>query len=149
MPKLNRSVVRPHMFATCMAAALVACGGGGSDAPAAAPAAKTLTGTWVGPGNDSTGPGTMTLNLVQNGVAVSGDGTVCTPGGNCISISKITATGSDAINFSGTMNGSFTTCTITIDFKAVLAEPKLNGTYTGTNSCSGPFTNGTLSLQRK
>ena len=111
-----------------------------------------LTGTWSGTASDSSGPGRMTWHLTQNGSAVSGTVNATTPGGT--------------VAFNGTISGIVTsstlTFTITIPAGGIPVLPQctasisgattniigtsMSGTYSGTNSCTSPFTGGIFTL---
>ena len=145
---------------------LMACGGGAgtvTPGPSAVPAA-TVTGVWTGTASDSTsattpgemmgqiGMGSMTWQLTQTGATVTG-----------------------SMTFSGMANGKSGTFTGTMDaddmpFKLDLpmgtmmsggcaASAKgtvhidrvtmtMTGIYSGSNSCSGAFTDGQMTLAR-
>ena len=126
------------------------CGG---DSPTA-PSSLNLTGTFSGPASDSFGPGLfLTWRLTQTGSAVSGTMTATATG--------FTATGT----VSGTLNGTTLTFTFTSPRGGIQGLPACSstangtasgvtnttipGTYSGVNSCLGPYTNGQFTLSKQ
>jgi hypothetical protein len=144
-----------------------ACGGNSTTTPSAMMTA--VSGTWVGTGSDSsssmgtgsmmgqTGMGTMTWQLTQNGSAVTG------------SLSFSGMMGMVPGSFSGTMSGEDMTFTMTMPAGSmgnmgammgsscsaqVTGTSHINGstitcTYSGTNSCTGPFSNGQMTMTHR
>ena len=113
-----------------------------------------LNGVWSGVASDSSGPGSMTWNLTQTSVTVSGTMQAATPSG------AIAFSGS----FSGTLSGATLPFTITVPAGGVTGLPTctvtmtgtvssittstLGGTYSG-SSCGGPFSNGQFKLTKQ
>ena len=151
----------------------VACGSGTSSPTAPTPpaggqsGATTLTGTWAGSASDSTGSmmgsgmtgsmmGNMTWTIVQTGNTFTG--TMQFPGymggGGQMAVSG-TINGSTATFTmtmpSGSMMAGSVTCTATatgtFDFDALMTQ--MHGSYGGTNSCSGPFNQGQMTMTRR
>lgn len=147
---------------------LLAAACGGSSTPATAPSSTmSATGTWAGTSTDSTTPalgnggmmgqagmGTMTLQLVQNGSGVTG-----TMGFSGMAGTMARGT------FSGTMSGEDMTFTMNLPSGSMMSGScsaqtngtarmnttamTMTGTYSGTNSCTGPFTNGQMTMSRR
>ena len=140
----------------------------GTSNPATAPSsALSATGTWSGTVADSTTPalgnggmmgqagmGTMTLQIVQNSSNVTG---TMSFSGMANSMMRGTMTGTlsgEDMTFTMTMPaGSMMsgTCSVQANGTAHMsgAAMTMPGNYSGTNSCSGAFTNGQMSLSRR
>ena len=117
--------------------------------------AFSLTGTWSGSGSDSSGPGQMTTwVLTHTGSALTGLVTARTPLGTVVfngtfsgSLDGTTLTFTVAIPHGGISR--FPTCTAMISGTAAgVTASAINGTYSGTNSCTGPVTDGHFSLTK-
>jgi hypothetical protein len=126
------------------------------------PRPLVLSGTWNGSGTDAQGPETFTWNIVQSGTNLSGS-VMMEPlnknDGSCGSCHK-----QKAGTFSGTLSG--TTLALTLDFPAGGAdltphcaltmtattsevnEGRIAAAYTGSTTCEGPITDGTLVMTR-
>jgi len=152
-----------------LAVVLLTCGCGSSpvapDVPPrlSAPPPLNLTGTWSGRGSDPQGDHLITLTLAQSGDALSGaviTRNVEPSGTTCASCHKV----KDG-TFSGTLSGTALTlkmmfptggdvptpiCSVTIDATASsVTSGKFEATYTGEDSCEGPFTNGSVTMDRQ
>jgi hypothetical protein len=135
-----------------------------SPAAPAAPRALNLTGTWSGNLSDAQGAAMVTWTLTQAGQAITGTA-VTKPAdpndGTCASCHK---------NKAGTFNGmlSGTTLTLTMAFQggdpgeptpicsvtlagtsSNITDDSVIGTYSGTDSCEGPFADGKIALTRQ
>lgn len=142
----------------------------GSSNPATAPSSASATGTWSGTLADSTTPGlgtggmmgqagmgTMTLRLVQDGSNVTG--TMAFAGtGNGMMQGTMTGTMSDedmtfTMNMPASSMGSMMAggCSAQATGTAHMngAAMTMTGNYSGTNSCSGAFNNGQISISRR
>lgn len=156
------------VFAIVAITALAFACGGSTSNPTSPTTATTLpnglAGTWRGMGTDSQGSTFVTWTLAQSGNAVTG--TVKTQAvdpndGSCGSCHR-NKTGS----FTGAIAGS--TVTLTMFFAAgadgdptpacqatltgtasSTALNQLATTYSGSDSCEGPFLNGTLAMARQ
>ena len=99
------------------------------------------------------GMGSMNLQLVQNGANVTGTMAFSGMGSNMMQGT-----------FTGTMSGEDMTFTMMLPTGSMMSgscSAQTNGTlhmngsmamtgnYSGTNSCSGPFTNGQMTINRK
>ncbi|MFN7981723.1 MAG: hypothetical protein U0Q11_07685 [Vicinamibacterales bacterium] len=143
-------------------AALTATCSGTSQSPTSPSAAATISGTWLGAAADSTGSmmgagmsasmmGNTTWNVTQAGSAFSG--TMQFPGyqGGTIVVSGAMngRTGTFTMTMpSGSMMSGGCTATATGTFEMDDMMKQFHGSYTGTNSCSGPFSNGSVSMHR-
>jgi hypothetical protein len=133
--------------------ATAACGGSSSST---APAPTfTLTGTFSGQAGDSSGPGTLTWKITQSGTSVSGSA----------SFTDAATGASGTGNVSGSLSGStlsFTisipaggfpapadACTASMQGSAQATSTSIDGTYTGTNSCTGPIQGGHFTLTKQ
>ena len=114
----------------------------------------TLSGTFAGTAADPSGPGRLTWQLTQSGQQVSGtlsfqdDRTAATGNGSVSgSLSGPTLTFSMEIR-SGGVSAPFGGCTIAATGTAQATTTTINGTFTGRNSCTSTFTNGTIALTK-
>lgn len=124
-------------------------------APADASAAIVLRGRYVGDGKDSSGPGKLTFDLVQNGEDVTG--------------TMIAASASGRVqfrgDFAGKLRGSTLSFTVTILPGGVPSVPDcaitlsgvakdvtiqtISAIYAGTSTCSKPFNDGHFTVARR
>lgn len=145
-----------------------ACGGnsssgmmGGSPtptAPTSPTSSPTMTGTWLGTASDSTGSmmgagmmGTPTWTITQTGNSFSG--TMQLPGhmGGQMTVSGTisgnTCTYTMTMPAGSMMSGQCTaTASGACDVDSMMTQ--FHGTYTGMNSCTGPFNQGNMSMHR-
>lgn len=153
-----------RILAACgVLAVLTAAACSGTSSPPTSPSASaTISGTWLGSAADSTGSmmgagmsasmmGSTAWNVTQAGGAFSG--TMQFPGyqrgAMTVSgtISGRTGTFTMTMPSGSMMTGGCTaTATGTFDMDDMMAQ--LHGTYAGTNSCSGPFSNGSVNMHR-
>ena len=144
-----------------------ACGGNSATPVAPSPPASAITGTWVGTAADSSGSmmgagmsssaaAAMTWQLTQNGTAFSG--TVQFPGYGAMGMSV-------SMSVSGTITGKTATFTMTMPAGSMMSGAcsatatgsfdmddlmdQMHGTYSGANTCSGPFNQGQMSMTRR
>jgi hypothetical protein len=138
---------------TLLVTAAAACGGkpppNGPD-----PLPPDLTGTWTGPASDSSGPGTMTWTLTKSSSGASGQAVTRTP------LGSVVLTGTVAITQSGT-SANWTidvpaggvlgepACTVKVTGTATVSPAAIAGTYSGTGSCTAPFSDGTITLSKQ
>jgi uncharacterized protein (TIGR03437 family) len=115
--------------------------------------AITLNGTYSGDASDSSGPGTMIWRLTQTGSSVSG--TMTGIGGSAVFNGNITGTLSGTtLTFTivvppGGISG-LPSCSITITGSALnVTSTTIKGTYSGTGTCTPPFTNGQFTLSKQ
>lgn len=146
---------------------LSACGGGSGPgnplSPSVSSPSASLTGRWVGSVSDSSG---SMMGAGLSAAMMSGMTWQITQTGN-----SFTGTmqfsgypGHDAVSVSGTINGSTATFTMTMPSGAMMTAnctatasgtfdinefmTQMQGTYAGSNTCTGPFDHGHLSLSR-
>jgi len=140
------------------AGALVVVGGvaalaGGGSSPTE-PQSLNLSGTWSGNASDSSGPGRMTWRLTQTGNTIRGTVTGTdirggVPGNGTISGTLSGATLTFTINISD-FPAPYTNCLVIINGTGTVKNnATIEGAYSGTNSCFGPFTNGWFLLTRQ
>jgi hypothetical protein len=121
-----------------------------------------LTGTWKGTGNDAQGAETFSWTMTQSGNQLSGSAVLNSANpddGSCGSCHK---------QKTGTLSGTLSNgaLTLTLDFPAGgsditplcgitmhatasdIAAGRIAGAYTGTTTCEGPITDGTLTVTR-
>lgn len=148
-----RRVTRPLFLPLLVLTVATACKGTSSTTPAA-PTASVLNvaGSWRGTATDSSGPGTITLQITQSGTNLTGTATM----------SVTTATGrgtltgtlsTAAIHLTiaipaGGFDGPFGSCTASVTGDGQASASSMTVIYTGTNSCSGPITKGELALSK-
>ncbi|HMF95492.1 MAG TPA: hypothetical protein VKE96_14425 [Vicinamibacterales bacterium] len=163
----------PAVAAGTIAVWMIACGGG-MPAPPDTPTAPTpappptggtinVTGAWNGTGSDPQGAEKMSWALSQSGDAVTGTADLAplnAADGSCASCHKFKAG-----TVSGTVSGSTVAirlvfpaggdgvptpmCTITFNATASAAtHDRIDATYTGDDTCEGPFTGGTFTMTR-
>ncbi len=142
-----------------------ACGNTSSMGPTGPTAQTVMTGTWAGSASDSsssmgagslmgqTGMGTMTWPLTQSGSTITG------------SMSFAGMAGRSPGAFSGTMFGDDMTFTMDLPNNSMMStgctaratgtarvdstRRTMTGTYIGSNSCTGAFTNGQMTMTRR
>lgn len=135
---------------------------GAPAAPAPAPSNVGLAGAWTGTGADPQGAERMSWTLTQDGSAVSGTADLAplnAADGSCASCHKFKA-GTIAGSVSGSAlrlrltfpaggDGVPTPmCTITFDASATVDGRQISASYTGDDTCEGPFTGGTFVMSR-
>jgi hypothetical protein len=151
--------------AVLLASFAAACGGNASMSPSAA--STSVAGVWAGSGSDSSSSmgansmmgqadmGTMTWQLTQNGSTVSGP----------MSFGGSGMQGRMPGAFLGTMSGDDMTFTMDMPTSTMMSSGcasratgtahvnrttmTMTGTYSGSNSCSGAFTSGQMSMNRR
>jgi len=148
--------------AVALAAFTAACGSNSPTGPSGMTSAS-MAGTWAGSSSDSSnsmgtgsmmgqaGLGAMTWQLTQSGSTVTG------------SMSFSGMQGGRAGSFSGTMSGEVMTlvmdlpsgsmmssgCSARATGTAHVTGTTMTGSYTGSNSCTGAFTNGQMTMTRR
>jgi hypothetical protein len=150
---------------------VVACG---SPVPPAAPSAPSpatspapasqgnLTGTWSGSGSDSFSAEQVTWVLTQSNSTVTGRAElspVDPADGSCASCHKLRKGTVDGrfdgstltvrINFPAGGDVPTPICTTDLTGTATVIANQLTGTYSGTDSCEGFYSNGHLTLTRQ
>ena len=167
------SIVVKILAWLCAAAVVATAGCASSSAPSAPttttttstpppPSSTSLTGTWTGTGNDAQGAETFAWTVIQTGDSVSGSAVLnsATPAdGSCGSCHK---------QKTGTLAGTISNgaLTLTLDFPEGgnditplcgitihattrdVAPGRIAATYTGTTTCEGPISDGTLVVTR-
>jgi hypothetical protein len=136
--------------------AVSACGSESTPtSPDVVTSALNLTGTFSGNASDSSGPGRMTWLVTQTGSTINGTMTAATPSG------AVQFRG----NLSGTLAGSILQFVVDVPVGGVSGLPScavrlsgsapgvtnstISGTYSGTNTCTAPFTNGRFTLTKQ
>jgi hypothetical protein len=159
----------PRLFVAAIAGpivSLVAACGTNATPPASPvrpePSASGLSGTWSGSGTDPQGAEKMSWQLSQSGAALSGTADLAplnAADGSCASCHKF-KTGTIAGSVSGstlTIRLTFPSggdgvptpmCTIVFDASALVDGNRISATYTGDDSCEGPFTGGSFVMSR-
>jgi hypothetical protein len=117
---------------------------------------------WTGTGSDSFSPELVTLLITQSDAAISGtaeinavapsDGTC----GSCHKVKRGTLTGTVA-GGSVTISMKFPAggdvpapiCDAEFNATAALLDGRIAGTYTGSDTCEGTYSNGTIDLTRR
>jgi hypothetical protein len=115
--------------------------------------ALNMTGTWKGTATDSVESAQLASVLTQPGTTISGTASLVDTSGTQASGSfsgTVSNTGS-TVNFTvtGTGSGGGQTCTVTLTGVGQISDITFTGTYGGTNSCSGPVTNGRMTMVKQ
>jgi hypothetical protein len=156
-----------------IAALLMSLAGCGSPAPAPAapsgtttttttPAATNLTGAWTGTGTDAQGAETFQWTVTQTGERLTGSVVLDSANrndGSCGSCHKqkngtlagTLSNGALALTLDFPEGGADITplCGITMHASTTdIAAGRITATYTGTTTCEGPITDGTLIVAR-
>ena len=132
------------------AVTLAGCG----DNPAA-PDIIVLTGTWAGQVSDSSGPGRISWQLTQSGSVISGSVTIDDPDTSFQARGILSGTVSGSLlRFSlqipaGGFDDPYRDCTANVAGDAQLTSGSLTGTYSGTNSCTGPISSGQITVVKQ
>jgi hypothetical protein len=139
-----------------LAAVLSACHGrsGSITTPSALP--LDLSGTWTGSGSDSSGrPANLTWRATQSGSDVTGPVTATTGVDTVVYMGTLNATlNGTSLSFTiaiprGGMASPLQDCLATLTGTAIgVTFNSIEGSYAGANSCTGPVTNGIISLSR-
>jgi hypothetical protein len=116
---------------------------------------SSLTGTWAGTATDSSGSGPLTWQLEQNqevftGTLTMNDAATGTRGTGTVSGTMSGST----LNFSmrspaGAMDRPFGMCRTEASGSGQATPATITGTYAGSNSCTGNFFEGKLTLSRQ
>jgi hypothetical protein len=145
------------------ALAATACTGSTAASSSISPSASvTMTGAWVGTASDSTGSmmgagltATMmnntTWTLTQDGSTFSGTMQFAGHTGGPMGVSGTVSGHSGTFTMTmpaGSMMIVSCTATASGTFDLDDMMTQLNGTYAGTNSCTGPFDHGQMSMHR-
>jgi hypothetical protein len=167
---------RSRLVAAVLAitALTIACGGGTAPTPTAPTSPATpapppagvvtnVTGAWSGTGSDPQGSERMSWTLSQSGDSITGTADLAplnAADGSCASCHKFkagTVTGTIAgstirmrLVFPAGGDGVPTPmCTITFEAAATgVNGSRIDATYTGDDSCEGPFVGGTFVMTR-
>jgi hypothetical protein len=115
-----------------------------------------IAGIWSGSASDSSGAGKMTWTLTQNNASVTGDAQVETALKTVIMTGKISGTVSVS-TFEWRLDipaGGVSVqagCTVTVTGSSTIAAgaASMTGSYSGTGSCTPPFSNGTVTLNKQ
>jgi len=113
-----------------------------------------LSGSWSGTATDSSGPGTIAWQLTQSGSSFSGTLTMTDTSSGAHGHGSVSGTLSTAtVEFSitipaGGFDEPWAACTADLTGTAKATASALSGTYTGSNSCTGPVTSGQLTLDK-
>ncbi len=150
-----------------LASFAAACGGNDSMSPSGPTVPMSLTGTWAGLGSDSssamgagsmmgqTDMGTMTWQLMQNGATVTGPMIFSGSGmENRMAGSFLGTMAGDDMAFTmdlpaGSMMSSGCSSKATGTARVNATTMTMTGTYSGSNSCSGAFTSGQMTMTRQ
>ncbi|HEY6212439.1 MAG TPA: hypothetical protein VIW45_09150 [Vicinamibacterales bacterium] len=143
-------------------------GGGGSSSSSTAPSSSgggatpaAIAGTWTGTATDSTGPGTVTWTITQNGSAFTGTVTLADSGTSAKGRGTVSGTiNGSSISFTmtipaGGFDPPFASCTANISGTALAIAPSdgapptsIAATYSGSGSCSGAINGGQFTLTK-
>src|SRR5262245_4139324 len=139
-----------------VAAAHAACSAAPTQpsAPATPAPAANLAGEWRGIAEDSSGPGSITLQVTQSGGSLSGS-VLMTVTGTSIA-GRGTPTGTltgSTMRFTitipaGGFDAPYTGCNVSVSGDGRATATSITAKYSGTNSCSGPVTGGDMNLSK-
>jgi hypothetical protein len=140
--------------------ALAGCSKGDSGGTTPSPATPAnIAGTWSGSASDSSGTGTMTWVITQNGAAISGTLAIVATDVNVAGAGTISGSvDGTSITFTltipaGGFGAPYASCTSTSSGTATVAGSAISGSYTGNVSgatnCSGAITAGQLNLNKQ
>ncbi len=157
--------MKKSLAVLALVALSVACGSNSQMMPTGPSGTTAMSGTWSGSASDSSssmgagsmmgqaGAGTMTSPLTQNGAAVTGTMTFSGMQG------RMPGT------FTGTMSGDDMTFTMDMPDSSMMSSgcsaratgtahvdasrTTMTGTYSGSNSCTGAFTGGQMTMVRR
>ena len=151
-----------YLEALCVLAVVTATACSTTSSPTSPTSSATMSGTWLGTAADSTGSmmgagmsasmmGNATWNVTQTGSTFSGTMQFSGYQGGTMMVSGTMngRTGTFTMTFppGSMMTGACTaTATGTVDMDDMMTQ--FHGSYAGTNSCSGPFSNGSVSMHR-
>lgn len=127
-------------------ASIILQSGCGGDKPTSPQNYVNVSGSWSGYGSDNSGPGDLDMTLSQTKQAVTG---------TFSAHSGLTSVGGsvngtlNGYQFKGSLAATYSGCQIAVNFEATVSDTIMLGTYSGTNSCSGPVTDGSLTLIRR
>ena len=142
---------------------LIAACGGSATSPTAPSASNTMTGTWVGSLSDSSGSmmgagmstammSNATVTITQNGTTLSGAARFAGYAGGQMTFSGTAADHAGTFTMTaptGSMMMGTCTATATGTFDMDDMMSQVHATYSGANSCAGPFDHGQMSLTRR
>jgi hypothetical protein len=157
MTRLGLTSLRGLRCAVVLSGLIVAagCGGDGSQSPTQpSPAPPVLSGTWTGTATDSGGPGRLTWQLEESAGAFSGtlsftDAATGIAGTGQVSGTRSGSTLTFAMSIpAGAIGKPFASCSTSASGSGQVTSTTITGTYTGTNSCTGSFASGQLTLGR-
>jgi hypothetical protein len=158
----DRSCRVPALVVLALTFLIGACTSGTTESSPGAPSsdALNLAGSWSGAASDTTGAGTMTWVLQQNGGSLSGTvtATASDPTGQTVT-GHGTLTGAvsgSAFTFAATVppggfDGSYASCTTSISGTGTATASALTGTYSGSSTCNVNQTiaTGTFTLNKQ
>jgi len=137
----------PALVVLALTVLIGACTSGTTESSPGAPTTDplNLAGTWNGAASDTTGAGTMTWSIQQNGASLTGTvtATATDPNGQTV-IGRGTLTGAvsgSAFTFAATVppggfDGSYAGCTTSFSGSGTATSSTLIGTYTGNSTCN-------------
>lgn len=135
-----------------------ACRGGESPAPTAPStppaAAVNIAGQWRGIAEDSSGPGSITIQVTQSGNNLSGAVTMAVTGTSITGRGTLTGTlTGSTLRFTitipaGGFDAPYASCNVSVTGDGRATATSITASYSGTNSCSGAVTGGDMNLSK-
>ena len=123
-------------------------------APSTTPPAVNIAGQWRGIASDSSGPGSITLQLTQSGNNLSGTVTMAVTGTSITGRGTVTGTlTGSTLRFTiaipaGGIDAPYGSCTVSVSGDGRATATAITASYSGTNSCSGAVTGGDMNLSK-
>lgn len=118
------------------------------------PVRTGIGGTWNGTAVDTSGPGHMVWRLSQAGSSFSGTASLLEDTTSLLGHGTIAGTvEGDQVSFAltipvGGFDAPYERCAVDVAGTATLTATKLVGRFAGSNSCSGPVTDGQFTLEQ-
>jgi hypothetical protein len=134
-----------------------ACGGESPSPSAPSPppaAAVNIAGQWRGIASDSSGPGSITIQLTQSSTNLSGTVTMAVTGTSITGRGTLTGTlTGSTLRFTitipaGGFDAPYASCNVSVSGDGRATATSITASYSGTNSCSGAVTGGDMNLSK-
>ena len=151
MTRLNQGLCALGLVALVSAAA---CRGSSAPSAPSSPPPLSVAGSWRGTAKDSSGPGSITMQVTQSSTNLSGTVTMTVTDSSTTGRGTLTGTLSGSnITLTitipaGGFDAPFASCNATVSGNGQASASLITANYSGTNSCSGAITAGELTLNK-